>query len=478
MTVVPPEVRNTHERKRRLKKFVSLILALLLALGISSVSAADGFDPASVSTPYVCLMDAASGNVLYEKNAYEKAYPASTTKIMTCILALELAGDLNEIVTVGDSVETKGSLINILPGEKMPLKDLIYGMMLQSGNDAARAIAEHFSGTESAFVEKMNEKAEALGMTGTRFVKSNGLHKDDHYSTAYDMALLSRYAMQNATFRQIVAAGTYDAAPTNKDSTGYQWENTNKLIHTKQGEVSYEYQYANGIKTGDTANAGRCLVTSAKKDGVELILVLFGDYSDKVSGDYRFQNAAKFFEWGFANYGTLEASSLGLANTLQAAVGNASPDDAEGGLLTLNIDFTGVKAVALSQTLDEIRGDPSLLTVTKAIDPLTAPVEEGQQVGTVSYQYDGATLFTAPVYASRAVAEAGAAPTSQPSTSPLAIETTPPGGAGEKNNSWVFWVCLLAALGILFLIAKLIFAGRRRKRAPRRRKAYRARIVR
>ncbi len=450
-----------------------------MALGITSVSAATGdFDPASVSTPYICLMDAASGNVLYEKNAYDKAYPASTTKIMTCILALELAGDLNEVVTVGNSVETKGSLINILPGEKMPLKDLIYGMMLQSGNDAARAISEHFAGTESAFVEKMNEKAATLGMEGTHFVKSNGLHKDDHFSTAYDMALLARYAMQNAAFREIVATGAYDAAPTNKDSSGYQWENTNKLIHTKPGEASYEYQYATGIKTGDTANAGRCLVASAKKDGVELILVLLGDYSDRVSGDYRFGNAAKFFDWGFANYGTLNASALGLANTLQAAVGNASPDDEEGGLLTLNIDFTGVKVVGLSETLDEIRNDPSLLTVNKAIDPLTAPVEEGQQVGIVTYQYDGATLFTAPVYASRTVVEVGVPPTSQPSTSPLATETTPPEANGEKNHSWVFWVCLLAALGILFLIAKLLFAGRRRKRAPRRRRAYRARIVR
>ncbi|HWQ57906.1 MAG TPA: serine hydrolase, partial [Clostridia bacterium] len=161
-----------------MKRTISIILALILALGISPLSAAaDGFDPDSVSTPYVCLMDAASGTVLYEKGAYEKAFPASTTKVMTCILALELASDINEVVTVGDSVETKGSVINILPGEKMPLIDLLYGMMLESGNDAARAIAEHFSGSESAFVQKMNEKAQSLGMTGTSFVKSNGLHK-------------------------------------------------------------------------------------------------------------------------------------------------------------------------------------------------------------------------------------------------------------------------------------------------------------
>jgi D-alanyl-D-alanine carboxypeptidase len=462
----------------RLKKFVSIILALILALGIIPVSAsADGFDPDSVSTPYICLMDAASGAVLYEKGAHDHAFPASTTKIMTCILAIEMAGDLNETVTVGDSVETKGSVIKILPHEEMPLIDMLYGMMLESGNDAAEAIAEHFCGTESAFAEKMNEKAVALGMVDTHFTKSNGLHKDDHYTTAYDMALLARYAMQNETFRKIVSTGSYNAAPTNRDSDGYQWQNTNKLIHTKEGEASYEYRYATGIKTGDTANAGRCLVASAKKDGVELILVLFGDYENEVGPNYRFENAAKFFDWGFTNYATLDASTLGLANTLQAAVENASADDAEGGLLTLNIDFTGVTIAAMQDTIDAVRQDPSLLTCTKALDKLTAPVAAGQKVGMVSYQYNGATLFTAPVYASRDVAAAGAEPTSQPSTSPLAIETTDPGTTGGKNNSWVFWICLLLALIVIVAVARLVAVRRRRRRAPRRRKAYRARII-
>ncbi len=461
-----------------MKKFISLILALILALGIFPLSAAaDPFDPDDVSTPYICLIDAASGVVLYEKKAHESAFPASTTKIMTCILALEMASDLNEVVTVGESVETKGSCIKIVRREQMPLIDLIYGMMLESGNDAAQAIAEHLSGSESAFVGKMNEKAAALGMTGTRFVKSNGLHKDDHFTTAYDMALLTRYAMQNAKFREIVSSETYDAAPTNKDSDGYHWENTNKLIHTKEGNSSFEYRYATGVKTGDTPNAGRCLVASAKKDGIELILVLFGDYENKVNGDYRFANAAKFFEWGFDNFATLDAASLGLESTVQTAVENASADDPEGGLITLNIDFSNVRITALRATIDLIRQDPSLLTCTKALDKLTAPVAEGQAAGMVSYQYDGATLFTAPVYASRAVAAAGEQPSVQPSTSPLAIETAEPGEGGEKNNSFVFWLCLALALALIVVIARIVAARRRRRRAPRRRRAYKARII-
>ncbi len=459
----------------RLKKLISLLLALIVAFGIySNPAAADGFDPASVSTPHVCLIDAASGAVLYEKKARDQAFPASTTKIMTCILALEHVADLNEVVTVGNSVETKGSCIKILPGEKMPLIDLIYGMMLESGNDAARAIAEFISGGESAFADLMNQKAAELGMTGTHFLKPNGLHNEEHYTTAYDMALLTRYAMQNETFRKIVSTTTYNAAPTNRDSDGYQWQNTNKLIHTKKDEPSYEYRYATGVKTGDTNYAGRCLVASAKKDGLELILVLFGDES----ANYRFESAASLFNWGFENYATLDAATLGLETTLQTAVENADPADTQGGLLTLNIDLSGATISALNSTIDAIRQDPSLLTATKALDKLTAPVEEGQKAGIVSYQYNGATLFTAPVYASRAVAAAGASESSAPGSSPLALETPDPDGNGKKNNSWVFWLCLLLALILIVFVARVIAVRRRRRRAPRKRKAYRSRIVR
>ncbi len=461
-----------------MKKLVSFIIALALALCplYASAATADEFDPASVSTPYVCLIDAGSGAVLYEKNSHEQAYPASTTKIMTCILAIEMCEDINETVTVGENVETRGSVINIVRNEQMPLIDLLYGMMLESGNDAAKAIAEHFAQSESAFAELMTQKAQSLGMTDTHFTKANGLHKEDHYTTAYDMAILARYAMQNETFRKIVSTETYDAAPTNKDSDGYHWENTNKLIHTKEGKDSFEYQYANGIKTGDTDNAGRCLVASAKKGDVELILVLFGDYSNKVSADYRFENAAKFFEWGFSNFATINASSLGLESTLQASVSGAAADDPEGGLLTLNIDLESVTVSSLKSTIEKIQSDPSLLTQSKAINNLTAPVAAGDECGLVSYQYDGSTIFTAKVYASRDVAAASNEPVSQPSSSPLALETADPGSSDNGGSTIVFWLCLVIALLIIVLIAKIISSKRRKRRVARRRRAYRSKL--
>ena len=444
----------------------------LLALPVCS--SADGFDPESVSTPYICLMDSATGTILYEKNSRDKAYPASTTKIMTCILALELTDDVNEIISTGSDVETRGSTCRVSRNEKLPLIDALYGMMLFSGNDAAKAIALHFGGSEAGFAELMNKKAAELGMTGTHFVKPNGLHKDEHYSTAYDMAILTRYAMKNETFRKIVSAPTYDAAPTNKDSDGYQWYNSNRLLYTKEGETDYKYNYATGVKTGDTAQAGRCLVASAKKGDIELILVLLGDYEYKVKGEYRFENAAKFFDWGFDNFVSVNASELGLEPTLQLPVSNASLEDAEGGLLTVNIDFSGVKLTGLKETVNAIRSNPEQLTTNYVTSrKLEAPISAGEELGAITYQYNGATVFTAPLIASRDVAEAATIldNTASPNSSPLIVSAGEPEEDG--GSGWLFWVLLIALLIVIVIFAKIVSARRRRRRAKKRR-AYRS----
>lgn len=441
---------------------------------IPSVSVADEFDPDSVSTPYICLMDASSGTVLYQKSSNEHAYPASTTKIMTCILAIESTADLSETVSVGETVESRGSLVHLSRYEEMPLIDMLYGMMLESGNDAAEAIAKHVAGSESAFADLMNQKAAEIGMTGTHFVKPNGLHDENHYTTAYDMALLTRYAMQNETFREIVSTEAYNAAPTNKDSDGYQWENSNRLLHTKEGKDDLTYRYCTGVKTGDTANAGRCLVASAKKNGVELILVLFGDYENKVSSDYRFINAAKFFEWGFDSFTTVKADNIGLSDTMQLPVEGASLDDAEGGLLTLNIDLSGAVISGMNDSVDKILANVSSVTNTVALDKkLAAPIEEGEKIGIVSYQYDGATLFTAPMYASRSVEAAAVVVSNEPSSSPLIVNVEgSDGNAG--GSSLVFWLLLAFLFLVLVVVAKLLSARRRRKHIAKRRKAYRS----
>lgn len=250
------------------KRIVSLFsLALCLAVLFTAVPAGAEmeFDIESITTKHILLMDAETGSVLYEKGGRQRAYPASTTKIMTCILTLEKCKDLNEVVTIG-TVTSRGSVMGIKEGEHIKLKDLLYGLMLFSGNDAAEAIANHVAGSKDAFVNMMNEKARKLGMTETHFVNPNGLHDEKHYSSAYDLAILSRYAMQNETFRGIVSTGTYTSEATDKNPDGYELFNSNRLVHkVKEEEKDYTYRYITGIKTGNTIEAGYCIVASAKR---------------------------------------------------------------------------------------------------------------------------------------------------------------------------------------------------------------------
>ncbi len=456
-----------------MKRFLTAALAVCLLAGCFPSEARAEFNPENVTTPYVVLMDADTGAVLYGKNAHDRAFPASTTKIMTAILAIE-HGNLDDVVTVGNSVEIKGSQMEIHPGEKLTLRALLYGMMLKSGNDAARAIAEYIADSQESFAVLMNEKAASLGMADTNFVKPNGLHKDEHYSTAYDMAVLTQYSMKNATFREIVDAATYTVGPTNKARNGYSLENTNKLLYTKEGNVSYEYKYATGVKTGDTTQAGRCLVASASKDGVNLILVLFGDYEkDNIPADYRFENAAKFFNWGFENYTTVTPSELGLAATVNKAVTNASFDDAEGGSLDVNIDFSDKKICGLKPFIEELKQNVAAITSTETLDrALCAPIQSGEVLGTVSYQYNGQTLFTANMVASRDVAELGISASNAPNSSPLLID--PQGKSTKEGNPLVFWIIFIVVLLLIVLTLRVLAVRKARRRVARRRRmAYR-----
>ncbi len=232
-------------------------------------------------------IEASTGRILFSKNPYEKKAIASTTKIVTAILAIEY-GKFDEVVTVSQKAAyTQGSTIKLSVGEKIKVIDLIYGLMLCSGNDAAVALAEHIAGSEEKFVEMMNKKAEQLGATNTHFVTPHGLDDDDHYSTAYDMAIITAECMKNETFRTVVStAETY--------ISGRSLRNTNDLLFTYQG--------ATGVKTGFTGNAGRCLVASAERDGMEIITVVLG-CDDKKS---RFADSRKLLDYSFDKYSMKE----------------------------------------------------------------------------------------------------------------------------------------------------------------------------
>lgn len=237
-----------------------------------------------VSASQAVLMDQDTGEVLFEKNMHERRPIASITKIMTALLAIE-SGKMDEFArTSRRAIYTEGSSIYLEQGEKMTIEDLVYGLMLRSGNDAAVAIAEHIGGSVEGFVHLMNEKASWLGMTNTHFENPHGLHSDNHYSTAYDMAILMRYAMENDEFRKIAGTKSYKS-----QNRSYAWHNKHKLL-------TQYYKYCNGGKTGFTRVSGRTLVSTAEKGGRQLIAVTLNAPDD-------WRDHMMMFEWGFEQLG-------------------------------------------------------------------------------------------------------------------------------------------------------------------------------
>ncbi|WP_334313833.1 D-alanyl-D-alanine carboxypeptidase family protein [Aquibacillus salsiterrae] len=246
-----------------------------------------------VSARNAILIEQSTGRVLYEKAANDKHLIASITKIMTAILAVE-SGKLDDTVTVSrNAAYTEGSSIYLKEGDKMKLRDLVYGLMLRSGNDAAVAIAEYVGGSVGGFTYLMNDKAAWLGMNNSQFDNPHGLDSKTHYSTAYDMALLMRYAMKNDIFKEITGSTSYKA-----ENRKYAWGNKNKLL-------TRYYDYSTGGKTGYTRAAGRTLVSTAEKDGMELIVVTLDAPDD-------WKDHMRLFEWGFDNYEMTKVQNKGM----------------------------------------------------------------------------------------------------------------------------------------------------------------------
>ncbi len=241
------------------------------------------------------LIDARSGNILYEKDAYSAYPPASITKIMTTLLACEL-GDLSDQVTISanavNSTPWDASKMGLSAGEVISLEDLLYGVMLKSGNEAALAVAEYIAGSEEEFANLMNERAAQIGTVNTHYVNASGYPVDDHYTCAYDMAMIMREAIQNPYFLEIASTPNYRTAPTNMNENGYSLSMGHEMMHSGS---EYYYEYAVAGKTGYTQEAGNTLVTYAKKGDMELICVVlrtsFTHYDDtRLLLDYGFDN--------------------------------------------------------------------------------------------------------------------------------------------------------------------------------------------
>ncbi|WP_429891803.1 serine hydrolase [Gottfriedia acidiceleris] len=251
-----------------------------------------------VSARNAVLMDQKTGRILYGKAMHDSERIASITKIMTAILAVESGKMQNTITISSRAVQTEGSSIYLKPGQKIKLEDLVYGLMLRSGNDAANAIAEAVGGSIDGFVYMMNEKAKEIGMSNTYFSNPSGLDQQgkEHYSSAYDMALLTRYAMENPKYAKIAGTKVH-RAPNTAESWDYVWKNKNKLL-------TFMYKYSTGGKTGFTKKARRTLVSTASKNGMDLIVVTLNDGQD-------WQDHMALFEYGFSNYPLTKVLSKG-----------------------------------------------------------------------------------------------------------------------------------------------------------------------
>lgn len=332
----------------------------------------------SLSGEGAILIDVDTLEILYEKNSNSQFYPASTTKIMTAILAIEL-GNLQDIVTVDEeSVKlTDGSHIALEPGEQLSLEYLLNALLIESANDAALVIAKHISGNQDEFYKLMNDKAKSIGALNTNFVNPNGLPNEEHLTTAYDLALIGRYAMENETFRSIVKNYTYTIPVTNKKTEPRYLKSANRLIYSNEkidvdGKlIPIKYEGVTGVKSGYTVAAQQCLVTSLEKDGHKFIAVVL-----KSNGKSIYSDTHKLLNYGLENF---EKIQLGHANKF---VDNYT---VENGLVPFVAGVTKTDSYFIINKDDKNNIEEKIIME----DPLVAPISKGQVIGKVQYLLSG-----------------------------------------------------------------------------------------
>lgn len=361
------------------RKAISFLLVLALILSFSLCSFEPSLAQIPISAPSAILIDARTGQVLLDKNSHQRRPIASTTKIMTAILAIEKA-KLDDVATTSSGAASVGESESYLsPGEKITIKDLLYAILLKSANDACVVTAEYLSGSVVKFTEAMNKKAQELDMKDSHFVNPHGLQDPNHFSSAYDLSKLARYALVNPTFAQIVATKNY-TIPWLGHSYSRVFENHNKLL--------WHYQYANGVKTGFTRQAGHCLVASANKRGTQLISVVLGCPSSESC----FDDSVRLLEYGFNNFkptAIIEKGKVYKKIKLPTLSNNYLKLIAKGNVtIQLNQSSKVEKSIKVKKvTLDEL------------------PLTKGQRLGTITVIVDNQKLAKVALIAKRSIPE-------------------------------------------------------------------------
>ncbi len=361
-------------RSKKHWKQISLLLMTLLLLSTTWVVWAAPSSPPATSAAAVVLMEQSSGRVLYSSNMNAELYPASTTKIMTALITLENM-ELDDKITLPDDFINVGETsLGLLPGARQTVEELLMAMMLRSANDAAQALAIGVAGSVEAFADMMNEKAAELGMKHSHFVNPHGLHSEQHYSSAYDLALVARAALDNEEFRRIITTESFTVKKVNGEED-FRVANRNGLLS--------RYQYADGVKTGYTRQAGNCFVSSATKDGMQLIAVVLN------SSDI-YADAEALLEWGFANY---SPSVLVEANSVQGqvAVLNGGRD---------SIDVVTEKPLYAIMAKGETADLQPVIDLPVSV---AAPVHRGEVIGSITYTDENGYTYSTNLLAARDV---------------------------------------------------------------------------
>lgn len=343
-----------------MKKCVCVILSVLLLLSFPVAVNAETDSEPSISAEAYILYCADNGQIINSKNENKKMKPASTTKIMTSLIALEESASGNKKVTFTDEMIAEGSSMYLKVGEQVTLEDLATGMMMSSGNDAANATALTVSGSIEKFADYMNVRAKQIGMNDTNFVTPSGLDDENHYSTAYDLALLMTYALENEDFAELTSQKSATVEFIEPESKKVTYSNHNRLLSL--------YEYCTGGKTGYTMAAGRCLVSSAKKDGLTLVCVTLNDRND-------WNDHIALYDYGFEKYSCYYSDDSNFYADIPCVGGKGD-----------KVAVTGEKDTSI---VVESEDKSQIEQKIYADSFLYAPIGKNDVVGRIDYLIDG-----------------------------------------------------------------------------------------
>ena len=424
----------------------------------------DELTPDQLWAASAVLMTQDKGEVIFEKDPDSIRYPASMTKILTVLLGIMFVDDLQETITVSETavnIPEDSSTMHLKVGEEIRFIDVLYGTMLVSANDGANVIAEVVSGDVDRFVTMMNETAASLGCQNTHFVNPHGYHDDNHYSTARDMAIIAREAMKNETFREIARTVTYQIPRTNMQRARTLTTKSDYMLPgSEESPNKYYYEYATGIKTGSHSQSGWCFAGSASKDGVDLVSIVM--YTGKRN---RWNDTIKLMNYGFSQYMSVTPAELYNMNPITIETSNYSTSDSNRGKIKLLCKPLEGSATIVA-TKSEIKRMADNLTDLVFIQydrDFQAPIEAGEQIGTMTYFPDRGDPVVYALTAGRSVEQR----TNVPKTIDEIVAETYADPNPFPPFNFEFAITLFAPLLLLFAFVFLVRRANKKRRAHR-----------